>query len=98
MGISCALLITAGITGGLARAQNNEYQDGDTRLDRQQKLRVSGRDLETASWTTMGVGLAAAAATVTLFVLSRPRPERRLAGISVVPMEGGGALLMGGQF
>ena len=100
LGASCALLATAGITGGLARSQNSEYQDPSTPVDQQLELRDSGRALETASWITLGVGLAAAASTAALFVLSRPRRGEAPAppAVSVAPSRGGGALVIGGRF
>jgi tetratricopeptide (TPR) repeat protein len=99
VGVTGALLVTATVTGILARTQNNEYHDPATSIDRRQELRDQGQALETTSWITLGLGGAAAAGTVVLFLLSRRGPPRDSAmTLAPTAAEGGGGVVLRGRF
>ncbi len=96
-GLSAALLITGAVTGGMAQARSNDYNDLATPPEDLADLRESGIKLRNAAVATLALGAGAALGTALIYMLSGPADEEA-PSVSLAPLQGGGALGIGGRF
>ena len=103
VGITAALAVTSVATGVMAWNENQKYNDPATPLDEQLTHRDTGQALEVAMWTTMGLGIAAAAGTAVLYFFTTPRDGAaqepgKTARFGITPLMDGGAITLEGRF
>ena len=99
LGLAGALVIGSAVTGGLAVQKDSEYSAPLTSPARRQELGATRRKLETASWTCLGLAVAAGASAALLGWYTPPgKRARKVTVISPALVASGGAVVVGGQF
>ena len=103
VGITAALAVASVATGVMARNENQQFNDPETPVDQQLEHRETGQALEVAMWTTLGLGIAAAASTTVLHFFTTPRGDAAAAPhgttrIGFSPLRAGGAISLEGRF
>jgi hypothetical protein len=97
--VSAALLAGGTVTAVIANNQNEEYKDPGTSVERRLELRDSGKPLGVAAMVMLGLGGAAAVGTgVYYFVYYRVAEGDSPPTVSFAPLQGGGAVVLGGSF
>lgn len=86
-----ALLLAGGGMQLGARLEAQRLQDGVVPLAQTQAVVTGGKTLETASWVSMGVGVAGIAASVTWALVGENETR-----VAVIPMQGGAFVSVGG--
>jgi tetratricopeptide (TPR) repeat protein len=97
LGIGAAALVTSGILGGLALSKTRAYEDAYREhkpYAEAQGLLDSANALEKGTFVSLGVGVALAAAGVTLLVLDRERPAAARVGLLPAPRGLGGGIAL----
>jgi tetratricopeptide (TPR) repeat protein len=96
---SAALLGAGFVAGQLASSRSTEYNDPATSIERREELKDPGETLRTASIATLSVGGLVAIGTLVYYYVGYRRYKKRRTGVTaVVPLRGGAALGVGGEF